>query len=104
MWLTERSPFVFVLALIGLASCRPSDSPRSTIVDDVRNRVIEIHLWAPDQSRPAPLVLISHGAGGHHSDHMWLVKALVGAGPIVAALDHPHDTRRDSSREGLVRV
>jgi predicted dienelactone hydrolase len=104
MWPAERLICVFVLAAIGLASCGSNDSFTSTVVDGARSRVIEYRVWAPDQPRPAPLVLISHGSGGHYSDHVWLVESFRRAGFIVAALNHPHDSRRDRSREGLVRV
>ena len=104
MWLNWGLLCFVVLASIGLASCKSREPSRSSIVDQSRNRVIEYSIWAPSCGRPAPLVLISHGAGGHYSDHTWLVKPLLKAGFIVAALNHPHDTRRDSSRAGLVRV
>jgi predicted dienelactone hydrolase len=74
------------------------------IVDGSRHRVIEFTIRAPVTERPAPLIVISHGAGGHYSDHVWLVNAFLRAGWVVAALNHPHDTRKDGSPTGLIRV
>jgi predicted dienelactone hydrolase len=36
-----------------------------------------------------PLVLISHGFGGHYANQAWLAARLAGAGYVVAAVSHP---------------
>lgn len=42
-----------------------------------------------------PLVVLSHGFGGHQGNLAWLAAALVEAGHVVATLDHPGTTTRD---------
>jgi predicted dienelactone hydrolase len=44
-----------------------------------------------------PLVLISHGTGGHELGHAWLAQALAGEGYIVVALRHGGDNYLDRS-------
>lgn len=51
---------------------------------------------APGDGR-FPLVLISHGTGGHELGHAWLAEALVRQGYVVAALRHPGDHFDDRS-------
>lgn len=55
---------------------------------------------APTSGRH-PLVVISHGTGGHELGHAWLAERLVAAGFIVAALRHPGDNYED--RSGVVK-
>lgn len=45
-----------------------------------------------------PLVLISHGTGGSRESHLGTALALAEAGFVVAAVEHPGDNYRDSSR------
>jgi predicted dienelactone hydrolase len=60
---------------------------------------IEIGIWSPEGDGPAlPLVLISHGSGGDFRSHVDTAEALAEAGFIVAAITHPGDNWRDSSR------
>ncbi|WP_313540353.1 prolyl oligopeptidase family serine peptidase [Sphingomonas sp.] len=47
---------------------------------------------------PHPLIVISHGSGGDFAGHVDTAVALARAGFIVAALTHPGDNWRDSSR------
>ena len=42
-----------------------------------------------------PLVVLSHGFGGHQGNLAWLAAALAEAGHVVATLDHPGTTTRD---------
>ena len=51
---------------------------------------------APSEGR-FPLVLISHGTGGHELGQAWLAEALVRQGYVVAALRHPGDNYQDRS-------
>ncbi len=48
----------------------------------------------PDKTRH-PLVILSHGFGGNWRNQAWLATALVRAGYIVAAINHPGTTSRD---------
>ena len=45
-----------------------------------------------------PLVVVSHGRGGHFASHHNTAEALADAGFIVAAINHPGDTSFDMSR------
>ena len=90
-----------------------------TIPDDGR-APIEIGVWYPTKApmRPTPvalfvedlapdapvagsalpLVVISHGSGGSFAEHADAAYALAQAGFVVAALTHPGDNFRDTSR------
>jgi predicted dienelactone hydrolase len=92
------------LAFFSLLSCGEADLAESTIIDTNRNRSIEYKIWLPKTRQPAPLVIISHGTYGHYSDHLWLVETLVKHGYVVAGLNHPNNTRKDRSLEGIVRA
>jgi predicted dienelactone hydrolase len=96
--------WLIFLALPFLVSCENSIGEESEVVDTVRNRLIQFKVTAPDEKGLLPLVLISHGSGGHYSDHDWLVNALVKSGYIVAAPNHPFNTRRNSTPEGFLRI
>jgi predicted dienelactone hydrolase len=95
---------LLVLAVIFLFACSEVGPAESIIVDSSRNRSIEYKIWLPTSLQPAPLVIISHGTNGHYSDHRWLIDELVKHGYVVAGLNHPHNTRKDSSVEGIIRV
>ncbi|QYF86995.1 dienelactone hydrolase [Brevundimonas sp. PAMC22021] len=63
---------------------------------------IEVAVWLPDGTEfagPRPLIVISHGNGGHSQGHHDTAKALAAAGFVVAALTHPGDNWRDDSRQ-----
>lgn len=51
----------------------------------------------------APLALFSHGNGGSWQIYRALLQALVDAGWVVAAFDHPGNHRRDDSLRGTRR-
>jgi predicted dienelactone hydrolase len=42
-----------------------------------------------------PVVLMSHGLGGHHASLAWLASELAKAGAIVVAVNHPNSTFSD---------
>jgi predicted dienelactone hydrolase len=94
---------ILVLAFCCLFGCGEVDPAESTIIDISRNRSIDYKVWLPEIQQPSPLVIISHGTNGHYSDHHWLVEKLVKHGYIVAGLNHPNNTRRDRSVEGIIR-
>jgi predicted dienelactone hydrolase len=97
-------PLIIVVSALFLAACSGVDPEESTIVDASRNRSIEYKVWLPKTRQPAPLVIISHGTNGHYSDHRWLIEELVKHGYVVAGLNHPKNTRKDRSVEGIIRV
>lgn len=50
---------------------------------------------APVESKARPLVLLSHGMGGNWRNQLWLAKALVQQGYLVATVSHPGTTTGD---------
>jgi predicted dienelactone hydrolase len=94
--------FLVLIAIAMLTAC--VKSPDGTITDDQRNREIDFAIWLPEASNPAPLILLSHGSGGHYINFGWLTNALLDAGYVVAAVNHPFNTVRDETPEGVVRV
>ncbi len=103
-WYAVNGFWLSFMMLVFLISCVGSDADTATAVDVQRDRSIEFEVWLPKGKKTSPLVLISHGTGGHYSDHRWLSSALVANGYAVAGLNHPGDTRKDQSPEGLLRV
>jgi predicted dienelactone hydrolase len=61
-------------------------------------------VWLPKTQEPAPLVVLSHGSGGHYNNLRWLVDALTANGYIVAAVNHPFNTARNNTPEGIARA
>ncbi|MBI2346234.1 MAG: alpha/beta fold hydrolase [Deltaproteobacteria bacterium] len=61
---------------------------------------------APVISHPQklPLLLLSHGSGGTFDRLDWMADFFARRGWIVAAFNHPGNTRENNSVEGLVRV
>jgi predicted dienelactone hydrolase len=51
-----------------------------------------------------PLVIVSHGRGGWFGGHDDVVQALVDAGFVVAAINHPGDNGSDSSQRDSLSV
>jgi predicted dienelactone hydrolase len=51
-----------------------------------------------------PLVIVSHGRGGWFGGHDDVVEALVDAGFVVAAINHPGDNGKDSSLRDSLSV
>ncbi len=54
---------------------------------------------APVADGPAPLVLLSHGLGGHMRSVAWLARGLAERGAIVVAVNHPNSTWGDFDME-----
>ncbi|QVL58288.1 MAG: dienelactone hydrolase family protein [Simkaniaceae bacterium] len=94
----------------------------ASIIDEKRNRPIEMIIWYPTQSSEGinegtvwiqpdvaidapveigkhPLILLSHGWGGEKIELMWLAEKLVKKGYIVASIDHYGNTWKDYSEE-----
>jgi predicted dienelactone hydrolase len=51
-----------------------------------------------------PLVIVSHGRGGWFAGHDDVVEALVDAGFVVAAINHPGDNGSDSSKRDTLSL
>ncbi len=97
----------YVLLVLLLVSCT-SPGENTGIYEDVsRDRSISYEIWLPGfQSGMGkfPLVVLSHGSGGEYSNHTWLIDSLVENGFIVASLNHPMNTTRDNTDEGVISV
>jgi predicted dienelactone hydrolase len=90
--------FIFLV----VASC--VKTPDGTIEDAQRNREIKFAVWLPDSAEPAPLIVLSHGSGGHYSNFDWLTGVLVEHGYVVAAVNHPFNTTGNDTPEGVARA
>jgi predicted dienelactone hydrolase len=55
---------------------------------------------SPISGDKLPLVVVSHGRGGHFVSHHDTIETLADAGFVVAAINHPGDTYFDMSRSG----
>jgi predicted dienelactone hydrolase len=58
----------------------------------------------PVKGTKLPLVIVSHGRGGWFAGHDDVVEALVDAGFVVAAINHPGDNGNDRSRSDSLSV
>lgn len=57
--------------------------------DDARNRDVPIRVYLPVTSRPAPVVLFSHGLGGSRSGSSFLGEHWAARGYVAVFLQHP---------------
>lgn len=91
-----------LILFLFLAACSPG--PEQIIQDAERNREIEFAVWLPEASRPAPLIVLSHGSGGHYRNFQWLTEGLAANGFAVAAVNHPFNTVSNNTEEGVARA
>ena len=87
-----------LLSLVCLSGCvsndvRPSRitsaAPISLTLNDVsRQRPLAVLLYGASTGRPKPLVIVSHGYGGHDSDYSFIARDLVARGYVVASIEH----------------
>ena len=95
---------VISLALLLLAVTACSRMPGGTINDTERERDIQFAVWLPEADTSAPLVVLSHGSGGHYNNFAWLIEVLNEHGYVVAAVNHPFNTVNDNTPEGVARA
>lgn len=91
-----------LLMLLVVASC--VKAPDGTIQDTQRDREIKFAVWLPDSEEPAPVIVLSHGSGGHYGNFDWLTGVLVEHGYAVAAVNHPFNTTGNDTPEGVARA
>lgn len=97
--------FFRVLIIVATIAFSASASPAEYFFQDQdRDRKIPYRVWLPDTKAKVPLVVLSHGSGGEYANHYWLVDGLVRRNFAVLALNHPGDTSRDQSENGVVSV
>jgi predicted dienelactone hydrolase len=78
----------------------PQATPDSTaepelVADNPAFEGVTVRRNAPARPGRLGLVVLSHGSFGHWSNQSWLAPALVQAGYVVAAPNHPGTTHRD---------
>jgi len=59
---------------------------------------------APHRPGKAPMIIMSHGAGGNAGQFGWIAAALADAGYVVVLPNHPGSTSGNASAEAAVRV
>ena len=97
----------YILLVLLLTSCSSPGDNIGTLEDSSRDRSIPYEIWFPNvevEKEKFPLVILSHGSGGEYSNHTWLIDSLIENGFIVAALNHPMNTTRDNTDEGVISV
>ena len=97
----RRASLVFVsLVLVRFASAGsydplvvdPNFHPKVrdlTVHDAARSRDIPVRIYFPHSSRPAPVVLFSHGLGGSREDSKFLGKRWAARGYLAVFVQHP---------------
>ena len=98
---------LYILLILLVNSCTAPVDNIGIIEDSSRDRSIPYQIWLPKAEADVvkfPLVILSHGSGGEYSNHTWLIDSLVENGFIVAALNHPLNTTRDNTDEGVISV
>jgi predicted dienelactone hydrolase len=60
-----------------------------TLHDAARHRDIPLRVYLPGQSRPAPLILFSHGLGGSRAGSKFLGEHWAARGYVAVFLQHP---------------
>ncbi len=97
----------YILLILLVTSCTAPGDNIGIIEDLSRDRSIPYQIWLPNAEADMakfPLVILSHGSGGEYSNHAWLIDSLVETGFIVAALNHPMNTTRNNTDEGVISV
>ena len=115
------SAAIFFLLGIQIAAAAPAGFRALTIPAEHHGRAMSGALWYPssgngrtmnygenavfrgtpvlDGARPAdgpfPVIVVSHGLGGHMGTIGWLTAGLAEAGALVVAVNHPNGTWRD---------
>ena len=74
----------------------PCAEPAGTV--QLGPNVLPVTKDCPLSGEKRPLIVVSHGRGGNFLGHHDTAEAFADAGFIVAAINHPGDTRLDTSR------
>ena len=97
----------YILLVLLLTSCSAPGYNIGTLEDSSRDRSIPYEVWFPNvevEKEKFPIVILSHGSGVEYSNHTWLIDSLIENGFIVAALNHPMNTTRDNTDEGVISI
>ena len=72
-----------------LAIVKDPPAPRdATVQDAARKREIPLRIYLPDDTKPAPVVLFSHGLGGSREGSAYLGRQWAGRGYVAVFLQH----------------
>ena len=86
----------------------PAASPASpsdfTVHDTKRDRDLPIRVYLPSESRPAPVVLFSHGLGGSRENNPYLGKHWSARGYVVVVVQHPGSDESVWKGQGPARI
>lgn len=93
---------IALLLLLFLAPAQTLYAAKGELHDAARDRTIPYEIWVPESDKKVPLIVLSHGSGGDYKNHNWLINALVQGQYAVLALNHPKNTARDQTDEGVV--
>ena len=99
-----RSIAYFLLIVPLLISCGQSGREKIEFFDEARARLLEVRIWDDQGGGKKPLILLSHGSGDSNLGQSWLADSLAANGYMVVAVNHPFDTTRNNTPEGIVRV
>ncbi len=101
---------LLVVGMIFLViSCGKRQGQVGVLPEAGGEQVVPFEVWFPDgrghhKGSKRPLVLLSHGSGGEYANHSWLISALSANGFIVAAVNHPLNTTRNNTDQGVISV
>lgn len=92
----RRGLLAFAVLLLSASLAHAGVSFQRFTIPDPQGRPIEVGVWSPIGTTAAkrPLIVMSHGLGGHLSNHDDTAKALAAAGFVAAALTHTGDNWR----------
>jgi predicted dienelactone hydrolase len=100
---TMNSMLIIIIFLL-MGYSYTSYAGEQVFQDKERDRNIRYKLWMPKSRSPVPLVVVSHGSEGEYPNHKWLISSLVENQYAVLALNHPKNTSRNRTKEGVIRV
>ncbi len=86
----HRRPLLAALsALVAMPAAARGDDLLEDWVDAARVRALPVRIRLPQTTRPAPVLLISHGLGGSRDGLAYLGEAAAEAGFVAIHLQHP---------------
>ena len=89
------------LKLPAASQASPSDF---TVHDAKRDRDLPIRVYLPAESKPAPVVLFSHGLGGSRENNPYLGKHWSARGYVVVFVQHPGSDESVWKGQGPARI
>lgn len=89
---------------VPIAVFYPSAAAAADAATQIGPNRIEAERDAAPDARASPLIVLSHGHGGHMWGHRDLATGLARHGYVVAAVEHPGDSWNDQSGVGTDRT